>query len=101
VDRRLEPEGALRVAGRAQRGRGPRVREDVVLVDLQVRVLAVARPRGPRRAGAARDPGRAPRLVVERRDGAVLLRADLDGHERARSVAGAEVLLVAGEHQFA
>jgi hypothetical protein len=29
-----------------------------------------------------------------------LLRADLDGHERARGVAGAEVLLVAVEHQL-
>ena len=87
---RLDAEGALRVAGGAQRRRGAGVREDVVLLGLEVRVVRVERARRARRCRRRRcDARRAVRRVVDGGERAVLLRPDLHGDERARRVAGA------------
>src|SRR5262249_775285 len=100
VHGRLDGEGALRMAGRAQGRGGPGVREDVVLLDQAVRRVRIEGTRGPARARATRDAGRAERAGVDGGGHAVPLRPPPHRQERRRRVARAEVLLVAGQHEL-
>jgi hypothetical protein len=100
VDGRLDAERALRVAGRAKRGGRPGVREDLVLLGLEVRVLAVEAGGRTRRPGPGGDASRTVGEVVDGGDRAVPLRPHLDRHQGARGVARAELLLLPVEHHL-
>src|SRR5439155_13798416 len=98
VDELLERERALRLPGRAERRRRPGVREHVVL--LRARMLArVQRRADPADAAAGGDAARAPARLHDGGERAVLLGADLHRLHRRRTIADAQVLFLATEHE--
>ena len=85
----------------ARRGAaGPGVGEDAVILAEDVRRVLVQVGERGRGASTRGDARGSEGTVMDRGEGAVLLRSDVDGDERRGRVARAQVLLLAVEHEL-